>query len=607
MNRVIKSVLLSAAAALAAVAASCSKDDPFGPTPEGGNPGLIEVRIAAPATRSGEAATRGIGEATTNPTVVADGTCTADEEMPQTRLAFDDETLTVRWTKGDRIALWSYGNGAAAFENVPFAFWYPREDPTQGLFTGLVNAMAAGTYDYYAACPLPEAAAGTKVTYTIPEIQNGRRNNDLDIMLAKTAAAELREEVLNDVTLRFRHKVHALKVTIPEGKNHLGRPIEKLRIEFGRPVAGRMTWDLANPDAAPESAGAATGITVVFDTPVDEGDTFWVYAAPADLTGQPVRFVATDGTEFSWPLTSTGFRNCAAGTITPVKLTIGELRPRQEFRLTVDPAHLGEPVTQIDSIVMPEGYEFPSLELLNTQRAVAANADGTFRTDIFSDQAFAGIAQVGLGVGSENTEGVYGKRCAVSAATADGCTVEAPYLFYEDFSGILDFDAGANKGVGNPTAVNLAPYNLPGWYGARAQGEAGKSVRIRINSNGSIYYPARIDSCPIGGIKQGRAVNVMVTFNADAFNQSPSNMRCKAGTSNGGGGFAGNDSNNTVATLEIAGNASAGFDNIVGEYDFTVTGCTAQTCLSWNYTKNSGWVSGYTSMFMDNIRVTIVH
>lgn len=620
MNRVIKSVLLSAAAALAAVAASCSKDDPFGPTPEGGNPGLIEVRIAALATRSGEAATRGIGEATMNPTVVADGTCTADEEMPQTRLAFDDETLTVRWTKGDRIALWSYGNGAAAFENVPFAFWYPREDPTQGLFTGLVNAMAAGTYDYYAACPLPEAAAGTKVTYTIPEIQNGRRNNNLDIMLAKTAAAELREEVLNDVTLRFRHKVHALKVTIPEGKNHLGRPIEKLRIEFGRPVAGRMTWDLANPDAAPESAGAATGITVVFDTPVDEGDTFWVYAAPADLTGQPVRFVATDGTEFSWPLTSTGFRNCAAGTITPVKLTIGELRPRQEFRLTVDPAHLGEPVTQIDSIVMPEGYEFPSLEMLNTQRAVVANADGTFRVDVFSDQAFAGIAQVGLGVSSENTEGVYGKRCAVSAATADGCTVEAPYLFFEDFSSVTSFHSDDDHGSGshakNPDAISLDPYGLPGWTGARTGAQEGDAIRCCCHFEGALLaygrYDGRIDSAPISTIRAGKTVKVTVTYDYDGGTTLPNKNVAPTyayGYTTQTGAFKGNSDIEHQIESGIVLNKQNGYGNIGQTHSYTID-CTSAHRLSWKVSNNGKAGAAFFGdyfFYIDNVRVTIVH
>lgn len=563
---------LSAAALLTAAAVSCHDGDGLTPGTEPSRE--IEVSISAPATRT----------------------------------ALLEDGLTARWVRGDRIALWAYTNGTAAFANAPFTLWYPREAPEQGLFTGMVGAMTAGTYDYYASYPTPEATDGTKVTYTIPAVQDGTWNGNLDIMLAATQGTELKEEILNEITLQFHHKVHALKITIPEGRNLLGRPIEKLRIEFPQAVAGRMTWDLANPAAAPETAATENAITLDFATPVNEGDTFWVFVAPADLTGGEVRFVATDGVEYSWPLSAWNFRDCAEGRMTPVRLTIDERRPQQTYKLTVDPARLGEPVTEINRLTMPEGYEFPNIELSTTTRTITPNNDGTFSVRTFIDQAAALTAgmQASMTVGSENTEGVSGKGCEVRDVTADGCTITAPYLFFEDFSEILSFDAGANNGIGNPTAANLAPYNLPGWYGARAQGEAGKSVRIRINSNGLIYYPARIDSCPIGCIKQGRSVNVKVTFNADAFNKSPSNMRCKVGTSNGGGGFAGNTSNNTVATLQIAENASSGFDNIVGEYDFTVSGCTAQTCLSWNYTKNNGSVSGYTSMFMDNIRVTIV-
>lgn len=522
-----------------------------------------------------------------------------------TRTALGDDGLSVKWTKGDRLALWACNGGAAVFEAVPFRFWYRTGAPDRGMFVGTVDPMPAGTYDYYGASPLPEATDGTRVSYTIPEVQSGAWDSRYDIMLAATQGAGLQEDILNEVNLHFRHKTHALKITIPEGRNRLGRPIAKLRIDFGRPVAGRMTWDIAAPDAAPEMAATSNAVTLDFATPVGEGDAFWVYIAPADLRGAEVKFTATDGTEYSWPLTASGFDDCRAGVVTPVTLTIREARPQREYRLTADPAHLGEPVTRVDSIVMPEGYEFPSLELDCKTRAIASNPDGTFSFRTFADQPFA-AGSVGMGVESENTEGVYGTKCEVTSVTENACTVMAPYLFFEDFSGITSFDAGSNHGIGNPTATDLSPYNLPGWYGARAEGKAGKAVRIRINSNGLIHYPARIDSRPVGGIKPGRRVKARVTFNADAYNKSPDKMRCKAGTSNGQGGFAGNDSNNTIATLTIAENSSAGFDNILGEYDYTIPDCTAETCLSWNYTKESGFVSGYTSMFMDNIRVTIV-
>lgn len=526
-----------------------------------------------------------------------------------TRTVLGDDGLSVNWAKGDSLALWAYDGGTAVFEAVPFRFWHRTASPDKGMFVGTVTPMPEGTYDYYGVSPLPEATDGTRVSYTIPAVQSGAWDSRYDIMLAATRGAGLQEEILNEVNLHFRHKTHALKITIPQGRNRLGRPIEKLRIDFGRPVTGRMTWDLTAPDAGPEMAATSNAVTLDFATPVDEGDSFWVYIAPTDLRGAEVKFTATDGTEYSWPLTTAGFDDCLAGVVTPVTLTVREVRPRHEYRLTVDSAHLGERVTRIDSIVMPAGYEFPSLELRNASAPIPVNADGTCTTHIFEDQPnpFTANGKLCMSVSSKNTEGVYSKKCELTSVTENSCTVMAPYLFYEDFSEITSFDANSNKGAAsNPTATDLSPYNLPGWYGARAQGEAGKAVRIRIYSTGWVYYPARIDSRPIGGIKPGRHVKARVTFNADAYNQSPDKMRCNVGTSDGKGGFAGNDSNNTIEPLTIAENSSARFDNILGEYHYTILDCTAATCLSWNYTKESGWVSGYTSMFMDNIRVTIV-
>ena len=617
MNIVRKLVILSAAAALAGVAASCSEDAFMEQAPQTGDPRKIEVRIAATATRGADAATtRSLrAEETQNPTVYVGDEAPA--ATPQTRIAFDENDGTMRWTKGDRIALWGYGSGSAAFENVPFTLWYPREDPSQGLFTGQVNAMAAGTYDYYAACPVPESAAGTKVTYTIPTVQNGRWNPELDIMLAKSRGVELREEILNDVTLRFRHQVHALKITVPEGRNLLGGPIEKLRIEFGLPVAGRMTWDLANPDAAPEGAGAATGITLAFDTPVDEGDSFWVYLAPADLTGVPVRFTATDGTEFSWPLTGTTFRNCTAGTITPVKLTIGELRPQQDFRLTIDPANLGEPVTEIDELAAGEGYAFPTLELSNRTRTFTANADGTFTTRIFCDLPLSQLPTAELTVGSENTTGVYGKHCEVSGLTAEGCTIKAPYLFSEDFSGVTGNDAHADEK--GDSAQEMSEAGLPGWTGCRWKTEAGTSVELRSycgsHTLGTNLRSGRLDSPALACIRNGKQVSLRVSYDiGGATDEKNGVARCTFGWTTQSGPIAG-------------GNGSQNYpENKIDEFDAgtngtptylpeaktsTLTGCTAATRLTWHifYRKVSGTFITNKSFYfyMDNVRVTIAH
>lgn len=576
--------ILSTVAALATATVSCHKGDEW-PTPENGKSRRIEVRIAT---------------------------------QPTSRTTIDEELLTTRWVKGDRIALWGYGNGSAAFENVPFTLWYPRESPDEGLFTGMIDAMTAGTYDYYASYPVPEAVAGTKVSYTIPAVQDGTWNPDLDIMLAATQGTELREEILNDVTLHFYHKVHALKITIPEGRNLLGRPVEKLRIEFPQPVAGRMTWDLTAPDAAPGMEATSNAVTLDFAEPVDAGDTFWVFIAPVDPTGGEVKFTATDGTEFSWPLSTENFRNCAEGAITPVKLTIGELRPQQDFRLTVDPTHLGEAVTQIDLLEMPEGYEFPSLELRNTTDAFKANEDGTFTLRIFDDQPFAGNIEVGMTVGSENTEGVYGKRCAVSGLSANGCTIEAPYLFFEDFAETTACDTYADND--GKTAQEMTEAGLPGWTGSRWKTEANTSLEFRTHiatAAGPLAKYGRTDT-PVLPIRKGRTVNVTVHYEIGAtHNSSKSGIKSDCifgwGTQAGpmAGGSDGNQNypQNKIEEYQLEKEGTP--TNVPTIKDTPVAGLTEGARLTWfgYYYRNSSWttVTGVTFYYyIDNIRVTIV-
>lgn len=575
---------LYTAAALAAAAAACHDGDGLTPGTEPSREREIEVSIHAPATRT----------------------------------ALLEDGLTARWVKGDRIALWAYTGGTEAFANVPFTLWYPRETPEQGLFTGMVGAMAAGTYDYYAAYPEPETAEGTKVSYTIPAVQDGTWNGDLDIMLAATQGAELKEEILNEVTLQFQHKVHALKITVPEGRNLLGGPIEKLRIEFPQPVAGRLTWDLTDPSGTSETAATERAVTLDFATPVDEGDTFWVYIAPADLTGGEVKFTATDGTEFSWPLSAWSFRDCAEGRITPVRLTIDEIRPQHRYLLTVDPTHLGEPVTQIDSLIMPEGYEFPSLALRNTSGPITVNADGTCTVGVFEDQPdpFATSDLIAMSVSSENTAGVYSKKCEISNVTADGCTVMAPYLFFEDFSLLNGYDINGGNVSDKETSGQYIndTFHLEGWTGNQTYGTAGKAIAIRSRYETSIRkVRGRVDSAPMKYLKENAKVKVKVNFKyGSSAEETKSSYQMNYGYTTTQGPIkafdtgTGNEVENAQSVTLTDNNGSTSNVNLEIT-DFIIQDCTSATRLSWELqTGSKAFDSKNKWLYIDDIRVTIV-
>ncbi|MDE5691071.1 MAG: hypothetical protein K2I13_02480, partial [Alistipes sp.] len=374
-----------------------------------------------------------------------------------------------------------------------------------------------------------------------------------------------------------------------------------------------QTWDLANPAAAPETAATENAITLDFATPVNEGDTFWVFIAPADLTGGEVRFTATDGTEFSWPLSAWTFRDCTEGRITPVRLTVDERRPQQDFRLTVDPARLGEPVTEINSLTMPAGYEFPDISLSATTRTIRPNGDGTFSVRMFSDQAaaLADGMQASMTVGSENTEGVYGKHCEVSNVTADGCTVAAPYLFFEDFSETTYNAQYADEN--GSTAYELTDAGLPGWTGSRWKvDQQSLEFRTYIGSSTIIGRQdnkyGRVDTPPLP-LRSGKTVALSVSYDIG----STGNSKCTFGWTTRSGPIAGGRGydNRTPPENEVesfAPDASGSPTNMPTHKDYTIRNCVSGIRLSWFGTYNSGTVTAKTFYFyMDNIRVTIVH
>lgn len=553
--------------------------------------------------------------------------------IPETRTVLDADGLTTRWEKNDSFSLWAYAaDGSETFAGAQFSY-LGGKGGSAALFRGRVPAMAAGTYTYYAASPAPASIDGLRVSYDVPAVQDGEWHGERDILLARASAPELRvapgagdpaTDDVNALDLRFRHKIHALKVTIPEGRNRFGRPVTRLRVQFPAAVAGRLTWDLSAPDAAPSLEASSDAVELAFARPKGEGDTFWVYVAPCDLRGGVVRFTATDGSEFSWPIESGAFGDCPAGEITPVTLTIPALRPMSDYRIAVDPAQLGEPVTGIDALDLPEGYSFPSLDLALTHAEhLTPNGDGTFSVRIFRDMADDFPAEVGLSVASEHTEGVVGRlgtgQCTVSGATASGCTVKAPYLFFEDFS-----EVGTHS---TESAAILSDWGLFNWSGARAETLANTCItaNCHVSTHSGITDSrsrGRVDTSRMP-IRSGATLNLSVSFDMG--------YDTHAGTAGTGAGnswaictFGRTDTND--ATVAIGADADFSYkvfsdqkvsslssaDNLPDKLSGQrVTGCSALSRLSWQvYTSKRSWGATTTNItfrcHIDNIRVTIV-
>ena len=460
----------------------------------------------------------------------------------ESRTALGDDGISVRWSTGDRIALWALdAGGAASFEAQPFELRHYDATYDEARFTGTVPAMTQGSYTYCAVSPQPATHDGTRVTYEIPAKQKGAFDGSLDVMVAEPVAdaPALVEGLNSNFSLRFHHKIHLLRITIPANGNNLGESIAALELEFPQPIVGKLTLDAANPDAAPELTDGSNKLTIHLDHPVAANEEVCVYAAiaPISMTADDVIQIKAFGTGGSESQASImQGKSFTAGHTTPIKYYVPE-----RYRITriffslagrdgrtdlpedlaggYGCSTLGEPVTAF-TLTGPEGVDLGNgtnvrTFEINRENLYEISYEGAF-TDNLSGKPFTVTFE------SEHTTGLpyYESAEAKTAAepysfwmpqlTADSRNTiqafEVPYLFEENFEGIQSFDIDTSNGTGSTSAGSNSASTLTGipvsgsttWSGARCAGETGKSIRICSRNECAAgvrgSYHGRVDS-----------------------------------------------------------------------------------------------------------------
>ncbi|MEG1622580.1 MAG: hypothetical protein RR330_04335 [Alistipes sp.] len=238
------------------------------------------------------------------------------------RTELEPDGITTRWSSGDQIALWATNGSATPLIAAPFTLWHFEATYPTALFTATIDPMPAGNYTYAAVYPLPATHNGTIVNYDLPAQQAGSADGRYAVMVARPITGSALEAGRNpDFGLHFIHKLHILKITIPAQKNLLGAPVTRLTMTFPAPVAGKITFDVADNTSAPVLSESSNTLTLNFSTPVDAGSTFWAVIAPANMTGGKITFKAYSDTTESEPVTMEG-KNFQAAHTTPIQLTI---------------------------------------------------------------------------------------------------------------------------------------------------------------------------------------------------------------------------------------------------------------------------------------------
>lgn len=579
------------------------------------------------------------------------------EVKPMTELGGDG--ISVRWSTGDKIALWAFNaEGEATLSGSEFALWHYNQEYGDAKFTAQIEPMAEGSYDYCALSPVPASVSGTTASYVIASEQNGRFDGRHDVMVATPVqgAGALQEgDNSEQVNFRFKHKVHVLKIDI--ASNALGEPVEALELTFPRAVVGTMNIDLRDAGAAPSLTGGAVKLTLRPEQAVDAGSTLVAIIAPADFTTEEeIRIKAISRNYESVEARMPG-KSFAEGHTTPIRLHVPEADmsgTRLRFSLNgTGEETLGEPVQRF-TLTAPEGMDLGDGSNTHTFTV------GEEPCDLLLRELPEGISGAAFTVTFESENALLTRSFVMPQIIPFQTNVipafDIPYLLFEDFSSLNQTTGESdNPGVGGTdvvsgdrTGIDLSQWGLStqGWTGSRIGVEAGGAgsangavricARVENQQIASNTYNARLDSAPLGGIKEGKSPSVRVTYNykggrwsmkmrlswVQLVDDGPGNGTAvySYGYTDVQGFQAGSvtipnlvESNVVLPATEGADrNQNQTYDGISYENSFVIPAATSLTRASWSVssTMNDAPIFGANGnfwLYIDNVKVSIVH
>ena len=547
---------------------------------------------------------------------------------PETRTAYDAECRGFVWQSGDAVSVWAKSAGGTfELDGQTFSLLATGLDKSSAYFSAtLQSGMTEGTYSYYIAYPLPDSAEGGKAVFTVPAVQDGIASGGVDIIVAGPVEGqaltpiETGSPVLPDNVMKFRmkHLLHFLKFYIPEGGNVLGEPVTRIEFSMPKAVAGKVSVDISDAAAATLDGGTKS-VTLELKEPVGENG-----AAVAGIFPPQTEYSSSDQmlvtiySENKWaslaPLPLKG-RTFAAGHLTPVPLRPSEARQLYKLRFTLASNNLGEDPYGI-KLALPDGMNWPGsgsnvLELVGTHDGLIKTGD-TFVVETKDEAAFRALSSRQLTVSYESESALVtesltlGDLTSVSTAT---CSLNCPYLFYEDFSGVESFSSNDEYGISS--AGSKSPHTfLSGWSAARAGAQAGTAIRIACRrETGLANYSARADSPFLSGLKEGKTVslNVVYDYSMDRKGTPKIAQTVYFGYITTSGNLKSGDDTGTFTSNFDINETTGSYDNINHTADVVLSDVTAPLRLSWRTVPETNWGANNNTcwLYIDNIKVKI--
>ena len=492
--------------------------------------------------------------------------------------------------------------------------------------------MPDGTYSYVMTYPIPVSADGVRAVFRVPSRQDGLASDGVDILVSDPvvgkALAPLSDETSIDesqiLKVRMRHLLHFLRFYIPEGNDPFCEPLTEIEFSMPQAIVGELSVDVADPSSVSLSGGGRS-VNLELDKPISVSESAVAgIIPPASVYSSGEMMNVTVYSENKWselPSVALDGRDFAAGHITPVPIRPTDVRPLYQIRFSLDSNNLGED-PQCIRLTLPQGVKWPGSE--TNVLDFASDHDGlikvgdTFVLKVKDEAAFRALSSKALTVTYESESAIVSESLAfgdLSSVSKAAFSLNCPYLFFEDFSGVGDQTSHdewsmANAGSKNPVAF------LDGWSAARFGTKAGTSLRLACRRETSVDYTARADSPFLSGLKNGVAVGLEVAFDysmdrtgyaTPGFSVPEISQTVKVGYITTSANLkSGDDSGNFPSSFTV--NETGGsYTNIGHSYSTELTDVTPPLRLSWltapehkaGTTNNTCW------LYIDNIKVKI--
>lgn len=500
------------------------------------------------------------------------------------RTTIDPDGRSTRWSEGDNLAVWAKReNGEYAFSGEKFMLRYFSTEWDKAYFVGNIAAMSEEEYTYYISYPTPTLVEGTTATYNVSAEQSGEYDGKYDIMIAEpTVNGSLTTGKRVELNTIMRHQMHAIKITVPEGRNLFGQRFYELEITFPQDVVGNITLDVTDPEAAPTYSNTSNVIKVKNEKGFDAGDDIWIFVLPGTVSGD-VSYKVRGERRSSEVATYSLSRTMQAGHVTPIRMALPVPFPQYTaVNFSISQNNLGEDFNYFD-IYDSNGTHMGRFER-NAQNKYVVDYEGEFDANIYDNSTWRvvfdsehAIVETSINLGD------------LTSYTEHSRSMTIPYLMTEDFSSLGDYTDEATTGT--------KTLSISGWTASRTNCKSGV---IQLATFYAVIgrYQGRLDSAPINTLKKSAKIKVTFDANNSISNKVAVPLQFGWGTNTGAIG-ADVNIENLVGTETLAKGAAK------KTLTYTISNFAAGGRLAWRTNVTSGrWVT-YNYLGIDNIKVQI--